>query len=108
MLVLQESGPPNMLSIRFKGFSTKGVYYLRLTSQDATIDPAEHTAVTCDVESDTKMMCRLPNWGVTRGPATGVTLAIIQVDMGSFADKHFSLVLLYMSSCQYNQPRPRK
>ncbi len=60
------------------GFSTSGVYYLRLTSQDATIDPAEQTDVTCNVQSDTKMTCQLPKWGETRGPDTGVTLAIIQ------------------------------
>ncbi len=60
------------------GFSTRGVYYLRLTSDDATIDPAEQTASTCDVESNIKITCRLPNWGATRGPDTGVTLAIIQ------------------------------
>ncbi len=60
------------------GFSTRGVYYLRLTSEDTAITPAEQTASTCDVESDIKMTCRLPNWGATRGPETGVTLAIIQ------------------------------
>ncbi len=72
------------------GFSTSGVYYLRLTGQDATIDPAEQTDAMCNVQSDTKMTCPLPKWGETRGPDTGVTLAIIQNKKGEITAMNMS------------------